>query len=120
MRRLIASPLRLLAVITGLLLVTGVTAQVTKPAQPTKAEVPPPPKMQDFDPSLEPQVTIRQTSRGTESEYRVRGKLYMVKVTPAAGGEPYFLVDQRGDGNFVRADNVGAITQPPMWVIKTF
>lgn len=118
MRRLIARPLRTAMLFAGLLLAAGVTAQVSKP--PAKAEVPPPPKMQDFDPSLEPQVTIRQTERGTESEYRVRGKLYMVKVTPAAGGEPYYLLDQKGDGNFVRADNVGPTVQPPMWVISTF
>jgi hypothetical protein len=76
--------------------------------------------MQAFDPSLEPQVTIHQTPRGTESEYRIRGKLYMVKVVPLAGGEAYYLLDQTGEGKFVRSDNVGPTVQPPMWVVGTF
>lgn len=111
--------MRRLAVFTAVLLVSfGAHAQLTK--TPTRAEVPPPPTIENFDPALEPQVTIRKTERGTESEYRVRGKLYMVKVTPAAGGPEYYLVDQKGDGNFVRANNVGPTVQPPMWVIGTF
>lgn len=107
----------LISLLAGLLVTTTASAQM-KAA--TQVEPPPPPAMQTFDPALEPQVTIRQTQRGTESEYRIRGKLYMVKVVPAAGGEPYYLLDQKGDGNFIRADNVGPSVQPPMWVVGSF
>lgn len=107
---------RVTGVLVTLLAATSTFAQM----KPTRAEPPPPPAMQAFDPALEPLVTIRETARGTESEYRIRGKLYMIKVVPLAGGEPYYLVDQKGDGNFVRSDNVGAVVQPPMWVIRTF
>ncbi len=108
--------LRIASLLAGLLVVATVNAQM----KPARVEPPPPPAMQAFDPALEPQVTIRQTSRGTESEYRIRGKLYLIKVVPLAGGDAYYLLDQRGDGNFVRADNVGPSVQPPMWVIGTF
>ena len=111
------SSLRLMSFLAGLLVATTANAQMKSA---TRVEPPPPPAMQAFDPALEPQVTIRQTQRGTESEYRIRGKLYMVKVVPAAGGEPYYLLDQKGDGNFVRADNVGPSVQPPMWVVGSF
>lgn len=111
--------MRRLAVFTAVALVS-VSAHAQSAKTAVRAEVPPPPTIENFDPSLEPQVTIRQTERGTESEYRVRGRLYMIRVTPAAGGPEYYLVDQKGDGNFVRAHNVGPTVQPPMWVIRTF
>lgn len=107
---------RVVGVLASLLAAASANAQM----KPSRVEPPPPPAMQALDPALEPMVTIRETARGTESEYRIRGKLYMIKVVPLAGGEPYYLLDQRGDGNFVRADNVGATVQPPMWVIRTF
>jgi hypothetical protein len=108
--------LRAVCLLASFWIATSVHAQM----KPTRVEPPPPPAMQAFDPALEPQVTILQTPRGTESEYRIRGKLYLVKVVPLAGGDPYYLLDQTGGGNFVRADNVGPSVQPPQWVISTF
>ena len=108
--------LRAASVLATLLAAASVNAQM----KPTRVEPPPPPAMQAFDPALEPQVTIHQTARGTESEYRIRGRLYMIKVVPLAGGDAYYLVDQNGEGKFVRADNVGPSVQPPMWVVGKF
>ena len=58
---------------------------------------------------------------GTPAEESVGGKLYMIKVTPPHG-TPYYLVDPKGDGGFVREDlGVGDRgISVPMWVIKTF
>lgn len=85
------------------------------------ADVPPPPRMA-IDPSLEPQITIRQRGEDKIEEFRVGGKLYMVRVTPP-GGTPYVLIDQKGDGKFASpaqgpadAHNLSV----PMWVIGTF
>ena len=47
--------------------------------------------------TLEPEVTIRQKGERTVTEYRVNGRLYMIKVKPAAG-PAYYLADTDGDG----------------------
>lgn len=87
--------------------------------QPLPAVPPPPPEMQAFDESFEPQVTIRRQERETREEYRHNGKLYMVKVTPQ-GAAPYYLIDRTGDGSFVRSESTNPPLTPPMWVIGTF
>ena len=79
----------------------------------TAGAVPPPFHEQ---PELE---IVRRIERGMGSEYRVNGKLYMIKVTPAAGA-PYYLVDNQGDGNFIEANIPGPVTKPPMWVIHSW
>ena len=53
-------------------------------------------------------------------EYRVNGRLYKIKVTPLRG-EPYILIDQRGDGSFVPMEGPGTPgLSIPQWVIGTF
>lgn len=90
-------------------------AQTPAPAPDNK-----PPAMAPLDDSLEPQVTIVKREGNTMEERRINGKLYEIRVTPA-NGVPYVLVDQRGDGNFVRVDSPGTATlSVPMWVIGTF
>lgn len=96
-------------------------AQADRPVnlQPLPAIPPPPPEMQPFDEALEPQVTIRKEERGTVQEYRLNGKLYMVKITPEAG-VPYYLVDNDGDGTLESRSPVDPGVKVPMWVIGTF
>ena len=79
-------------------------------------EPPPPPPGLELDPSLEPQVTIQRRGTETVEEFRIRGRLYMVKVTPAHG-VPYYLIDENGRGDFAHRDNFDTGTRPPMWVI---
>lgn len=79
-------------------------------------EPPPPPPGMEFDPALEPQVTIRKRDQDTVEEFRIRGRLYMIKVTPAHG-VPYYLVDDTGKGDFSRRDTYDTGIRPPMWVI---
>ena len=47
--------------------------------------------------STQPQVTVKQKGNSKVEEYRVNGRLYMIKVTPAKG-KSYYLVDTHGDG----------------------
>ena len=82
-------------------------------------EPPPPPPGLELDASLEPQVTIQRRGTDQIEEFRIRGRLYMVKVTPAHG-VPYYLLDQDGKGDFTRRDSLDTGTRPPMWVIHTF
>ena len=84
--------------------------------------LPPPPTMEPNvpDDDFEPQVTIVKKDDLVIEEYRVKGKLYKVKVTPKFG-KPYYLVDERGDGEFSRQDGPDAANmRPPRWVIFNF
>jgi Protein of unknown function (DUF2782) len=95
-------------------------------AQPTPAELeslPPPPV---FDagsdtgsPDDESSVTITKEAGQTVEEYRANGKVYMIKITPKHG-VPYYLVDNQGDGKFVRQESLDSGFRPPRWVIKRF
>jgi len=94
----------------------------------TAAVPPPPPPPENYNPPTapgaqsteqpEPEVTI--TTKGTEKheEYRINGRLYMIKVIPAHG-KPYYLIDREGNGQFSRSDFEPRISVP-MWVIKSW
>ena len=115
--------MRSLFLFVALLVAAAVPASAqTRAEQPAAPAVPDarPPALMPLDDSIEPQVTIRQREGETVEEYRVNGKLYKIKVTPQRG-EPYFLIDPRGDGSFVRQDSPGTPgLSVPMWVIGTF
>lgn len=90
-------------------------------AQAAPLPDPKPPTLEVIDDSVEPTVTIRKQDGDTFEEYRVNGRLYKVKVTPAHGA-PYVLIDRKGDGNFSAVvDGPGSpALSVPMWVIGTF
>ncbi len=67
----------------------------------------------------EPQVTITKQSEQTIEEFRVGGRLYMIKITPKHG-HPYYLIDDRGDGRFARQEGLDSGVRVPQWVIKKF
>jgi hypothetical protein len=113
MRRLL-----LLAVLSFALSAFG-QAQRPPGLQPVPEPPPPPPGM-ELDPAFEPQVTIIKRGEDQVEEYRMDGKLYMMKVTPPHG-TAYYLIDQTGNGTMTRVD----VTDPPrlsvpQWVIKRF
>jgi len=104
----------------SLLLLSGISvaAYAANPA-PGKPEPPPPPPAMGDSTDEEPQVTITKKSGQTIEEYRVGGRLYMIKVTPKVG-KPYYLVDDRGDGKFARQESLDSGFRPPSWVIHRF
>jgi hypothetical protein len=108
-------------VITALLLAIAlpVAAQAQSKPEAQPLPPPPPPPGSEPDPLLEPQVTIIKRGADTIEEFRVGGKLYMVKVTPPHG-RPYYLIDERGDGRFTRQDGLDSGIRPPLWVIREF
>lgn len=104
-------------------------AKDVKGQAPDTATVPePPPIPENYNPPTapgaqgteqpEPEVTI--TTKGTErhEEYRLNGRLYMIKVIPAHG-KPYYLIDKEGNGQFTHSDFEPRISIP-MWVIKSW
>ena len=92
-------------------------AQGTLPPPPKLEPLPEPPPLPPgaVEPGLEPQVTIVQRAGETVEEYRIGGRLYMMKITPR-DGVPYYLIDDSGDGRFLRRDP-GDNLRVPMWVL---
>ena len=92
---------------------------------------PPPPKLEPLpepppappeiagDPELEAQVTIVRRENETIEEFRVNGRLTMVKVTPRHG-RPYYLVADGASGSFVRRDSLDSGLRVPLWVLFSF
>ena len=107
-------------IFTLLLFALPVLAQGQRPPglEPVPEPPPPPPGMEP-DPALEPQVTITKRGDNRVEEFRIGGKLYMIKVTPPHG-VPYFLIDRTGSGTMSRSEIGDPVLSVPMWVIKTF
>ena len=82
-------------------------------------EPPPPSPQVATDPELEPQVTIVQRENETVEEFRVKGRLTMLKVTPRHG-RPYYLIPEGPDGAFVRHDSLDTGLRVPMWLLYSF
>ena len=82
-------------------------------------EPPPPPELPpqvQSGQALEPDITIRKTEEETIEEYRLEGRLYMVKITPAAG-PAYYMLDTDGNGELdTQEENVTDIAVP-QWVL---
>ena len=107
---------------TIVLLLSALALNVAAQTQPRKLEpIPePPPPPTSLDESLEPQVTITRRGEDKVEEYRMSGKLYMLKVTPPHG-VPYYMVDNTGGGTWVRQPgSLDSDVRVPMWVIGTF
>lgn len=94
-------------------------AYAAQPEATAKADAPPPPPMSSSDSIDEPQVTITKHAEQTVEEYRMGGKLYMIKIIPKVG-PPYYLVDDLGDGKFSRQESLDSGLRVPRWVIKRF
>ena len=111
----------------GLLLIAAfawaLEAAAQKAPPPPKLEPlpepPPPPAEVAADPDLQPQVTIIQRENETIEEYRVNGRLTMIKVTPRHG-RPYFLVAEGVNGAFVRRDSLDSGLRVPLWLLFEF
>ncbi len=107
------------ALLLGIALPVVAQSDEKPPALEPLPELPPPPVGTETEPALEPQVTILKRGEDTVEEYRINGRLYMIKVIPRHG-VPYYLVDSSGDGVFHRHDGIANDVLPPMWVIFTF
>ncbi len=107
--------MRYLVLLLSLLLSGAAVAAAPSDRPPGLKPVP------DGPPSADdaPPVTVTPSTQGRVVEYRSHGKLYMLKVIPKIG-KPYYLIDQKGDGQFARQDGLDSGMRPPMWVVKEF
>ncbi len=96
-------------------LATPVLARAAPP-QAVPIEPPPIPAPVQSGEELEPEVTIIETARGKVEEYRVAGRLYMVKVTPSVG-PPYYFFDTNGDGQLDARSNDPRNLSINQWVL---
>src|SRR5437867_10956211 len=115
-------PLRLAGFVATLCCAFALTALGQKAPPPNLQplpEPPPPPPEIANDPELEPQITIIRRQTETIEEYRVNGRLTMVKVTPKTG-RPYYLVADGADGAFIRRDSLDTGLRVPMWLLFSF
>ena len=98
----------------------GAAAQEAPPAnlEPLPEAPPPPPEIAS-DPDLEPQITIVRRATETIEEYRVGGRLTMIKVTPKTG-KPYYLVTDAETVRWVRQDSLDTGLKVPMWLLFSF
>lgn len=95
-------------------------AAADKQAGAPGTEVPEPPPLPPAnaeDTYLEPEITIVVSEQTVQYEYRINGRLYMIKVVPQKG-KPYYLIDPDGTGQWRRSFTSDIV--PPQWVIKEF
>lgn len=125
MQRLPVSVLLAPLLVCSLALSGAASAQSPARPKPKDLEkiddVPPPPNVlvePRSDAKIEPQVTTRIDKDGQKiEEYRVKGKLYKMRVVPE-NGKPYWLIDAKGDGSFARSDTgLTPNNSVPMWVL---
>ncbi|MFU8831375.1 MAG: DUF2782 domain-containing protein [Wenzhouxiangella sp.] len=88
------------------------------PPPPIREPAPLPPKIQDPEDQLEPQVVIRREDDRTVEEYRSGGVVYMIRIIPDIG-PAYYLIDTSGDGNFDSRHTIDQMdpVRPPHWKI---
>ena len=112
---------RLVASLAALACAVSLSAAAQKAAPPKLEPLPEPPPPPEIagDPDLEPQITIIRRQTETIEEYRVNGRLTMVKVTPKTG-RPYYLVADGADGGFVRRDSLDTGLKVPLWLLFSF
>lgn len=84
-------------------------------------EPPPPFEASSPDENIEdaPEITIIKRTGQSVEEFRVGGRLYMIKVTPAEGAS-YYLIDEKGDGKFSRQESLDSGVRPPQWLLFNF
>ena len=124
MTRRVTDPVRVL--VYGLLLAASVPLWAEEEAPPASEEVTTPQGQptqgkptQGQPPSVVPgsDVVIIQHEDETVEEYRVGGRVYMIKVQPGKG-VPYYLVDTDGDGKL--ESHYSDLTENiviPQWVL---
>jgi len=81
--------------------------------------IPDPPAPPGASAEEEPDVTIRNRGGDRYEEYRMRGQLYMIKVTPRVG-PPYYLVSREKGGAFERVNDLDRARMVSQWVLLSW
>tara|TARA_B100000780_G_C21070727_1_gene430835 strand:- start:117 stop:440 length:324 start_codon:yes stop_codon:yes gene_type:complete len=97
-----------------LLITFSVSAEETELLE----NVPPPPSSINSDYIGEPEITIKKEGEKTVEEFRINGKLYMIKVNPD-NMPSYYLYKDTSGGDWTRY-NLRDPMIVPQWVILRF
>jgi hypothetical protein len=103
----------------GLGLLSNAWAQAE---QQLKVEPPLPPNMlnnPDSIDALEPTVTVYSEAEREVEEYRLRGRLFAMRVK-VKQAPSYWLIDLDGSGRMVPGQGIGTSISMPQWVLKEF
>ncbi|MBB5191918.1 hypothetical protein HNQ50_002655 [Silvimonas terrae] len=113
--------MRMTSLLACLALVASMAHAATDNGKKEPDGPPPPPIPSTDSPAApEPEVTVVQKQDATVTEYRMKGKLYMMRVVPKVG-KPYYLVDKEGNGRFNEMPDLGGDNlAPPRWVLLEF
>ncbi len=99
----------------GLILLAGQSLAADEPRVPDTA--PPATPSERAQEQIEPEVSIIQRDGKTIEEYRVNGRLYMIKITPK-GAPAYYLIDTDGDGSLdSRPSEIEPDLLIPSWIL---
>lgn len=109
--------MRMRALFTALSLASLTAVAAEPPKLQPVPDIPPPPGIGDA--AQAPDITISQKGEDKVEEYRMNGRLYMIKVTPPHG-KSYYLVDPKGNGQLVRYDDLSPNLMVPMWILFQF
>ena len=104
------------ALFCGLALAQKESEKNVDPAAPPP--IPPiPPKVPGEE--IEPTVTIKESEGERIEEYRMNGRVYMVKITPIKGPAYYYL-DEDGDGELELRESDRKLNpvRPVYWKVK--
>ena len=112
--------MRKLLLLLFLIAALPVYAQSRPPLNLEPLPAPPPmaPGLSDADDSG-PRISIPVQREDKVEEVRENGRVVMMRVTPP-GGVPYYLMDNTGNGNWMRRDSLDDGVRVPMWTIRTF
>ena len=84
---------------------------------PAEKDLPKGKTLKDFN--RDTTVTTRKEGDDTITEFRLKGQLYKM-VVKTSKGQGYTLVDDKGDGKFVRAGEQTTKVSVPMWVLLSW
>ena len=82
-------------------------------------EITPTPSTYESDYMDEPDVVITKDGESTIEEYRMNGRLYMIKVTPD-GAPPYYLYKETLGGSWITWHDIEEPLIVPQWVAFEF
>ena len=97
----------------------GAALADTAPPPPNLEPIPEPIASASAPADSDTQVTVSKRGDDRIEEYRYKGRLYMIKVTPKIG-LPYTMVDDRGDGIFNRKDSRGTAIKTAQWKVLSW